>query len=164
MNQVGCVEIQYGIDYGDEEVLKKIGKNTSLQQIENAVIWTKKADMFAQSFFIFNCPGENEDTMENTYKLIQKIPVDGVEINLLTPYPGTILWDNMDKLNMRIVNHDFKYYTTKKYVIENMDFPRSKFVPAFKRLLKKLNLVPIAGYTPEIFNFLKKDIQLKTWG
>lgn len=164
MRRAGCVEVQYGIDYGDESVLKKLGKNTTLQEVEDAVRWAKKVDMFVQSFFIFNCPGENEETIENTYDLIQRVPVDGVEINLLTPYPGTILWDNMDKLDMRIVNHDFNYYTTKKYVIENMNFPRRKFVPVFKRLLKRLNLVPIPGYTPEIFNFLKKDIKLKTWG
>jgi anaerobic magnesium-protoporphyrin IX monomethyl ester cyclase len=163
MKKAGCIDVQYGIDYGDETVLRKLGKNTSISQIEDAVRWTKKLKIFVQSFFIFNCPGENEETMENTYNLIQKIPIDGVEINLLTPYPGTILWDNLDKLRMKIINQDFDYYTTKKYVVENMDFQQKKFVPNFKKILKRLNLKPIPGFIPEIFNFLKKDIELKTW-
>jgi hypothetical protein len=69
----------------------------------------------------------------------------------------------MDKYNMRIVNHDFNYYTTKKYVVENLNFPKKKFVPVFKKLLKHLNMTPVPGYTPEIYNFLKKDVKLNTW-
>lgn len=163
MKRAGCTSVQYGIDYGDEEVLRRLGKAISLESVDDAVRWAKKADLFVEAFFIFNCPGENEDTMENTFKLIQKTPIDAVEVNLLTPYPGTSLWDNMDKFRMRIVNRDFDYFTTKKYVMENLDFPRRKFVPAFRRLLKKMNLVSSPDYTPEIFNFMKKDIKLRAF-
>lgn len=163
MRKAGCIEVQYGIDYGDESVLRILGKNTSIQQVDDAVRWSKTSGLFVQSFFIFNCPGENEETIENTYNLIQKTPIDAVEINLLTPYPGTHLWDNLEKFNMKIVNHDFNYYNTKKYVIENLDFPKKKFVPTFKKLLKRLNMTPVPGYTPEIYNFLKKDVRLGAW-
>jgi anaerobic magnesium-protoporphyrin IX monomethyl ester cyclase len=163
MKRAGCASVQYGIDYGDEEVLRRLGKAISLESVDDAVRWAKKADLFVEAFFIFNCPGENEDTMENTFNLIQKTPVDAVEFNLLTPYPGTSLWDNMDKFRMRIVNRDFDYFTTKKYVMENLDFPRRKFVPAFRRLLKRMNLFSNPDYTPEIFDFLKKDIKLRAF-
>lgn len=163
MKRAGCVEVQYGIDYGDETVLRRLGKAISLENVDDAVRWAKKAGLFVVAFFIFNCPGEDEETMENTFKLIQKTPLDAVEVNLLTPYPGTFLWDNMDRFRMRIVNHDFDYFTTKKYVMENLDFPRRKFVPAFRRLLKRLNLVSSPGYTLEILNFLKKDIKLRAF-
>ena len=163
MKRAGCTEIQYGIDYGDETVLKRLGKAISLESVDDAVRWSKKAGLFVSAFFIFNCPGEDEETMENTFNLIQKTPIDAVEVNLLTPYPGTSLWDNMDRFRMKIVNRDFDYFTTKKYVMENLDFPRRKFVPAFRRLLKRMNLVSSPDYTPEIFNFLKKDIKLRAF-
>jgi radical SAM superfamily enzyme YgiQ (UPF0313 family) len=163
MKRAGCAEVQYGIDYGDEEVLRRLGKAISLESVDDAVRWSKKAGLFVSAFFIFNCPGEDEETMKNTFKLIQKTPIDAVEINLLTPYPGTSIWDNIDKFRMRIVNREFDYFTTKKYVMENLDFPRRKFVPAFRRLLKRMNLVSSPDYTPEIFNFLKKDIKLRAF-
>jgi len=47
--------------------------------------------------------------------------------------------------------------------MENLDFPRRKFVPAFRRLLKRMNLVSSPGYTLEILNFLKKDIKLRAF-
>jgi len=163
MKRAGCVEVQYGIDYGDETVLKRLGKAISLENVDDAVRWAKKAGLFVEAFFIFNCPGEDEETMENTFQLIQKTPIDAVEVNLLTPYPGTVLYENLDRFRMRIVNRDFDYFTTKKYVMENLDFPRRRFVPAFRRLLKRLNLVSGPDYTPEIFNFLKKDIRSRAF-
>jgi len=163
MRKAGCYEIQYGIDYGDENVLKNLGKDFSITAISDSVEWAKEARLTVDAFFIFNVPGEDEETMENTFKLIQRVPVDAVEVNLLTPYPGTALWANPESFGMKIIDRDFDYYTTKKYVMENLDFPKSKFVPAFKTLLKRLNLVPTPGYYPEIYDFLERDIKLPAW-
>jgi len=163
MREVGCRTVQFGIDYGDEEVLKKLSKNTSIDSISDAVNWAKKSDLMVEAFFIFNCPGENQDTMNNTFNLIQKLPIDALEINLLTPYPGTKLWSDSKQLGMKIIDKDFINYTTKKYVLENEYFPKNKFVPAFKDLLKRLNLHTPDGTIPEIFNFLEKEKKLKTW-
>lgn len=163
MREVGCRTVQFGIDYGDEEVLKKLSKNTSIESISDAVNWAKKSDLMVEAFFIFNCPGENQDTMNNTFNLIQKLPIDALEINLLTPYPGTKLWSDFKQLGMKIIDKNFSNYTTKKYVLENESFPKNKFVPAFKDLLKRLNLHTPDGAVPEIFNFLEKEKKLKTW-
>jgi radical SAM superfamily enzyme YgiQ (UPF0313 family) len=157
MRSAGCLEVQYGIEYGDEDVLARIGKRISLSNAVEAVKWAKDAGLFVESFFIFNCPGEDEDTMNRTYELIQKAPIDALEINLLTPYPGTALWENPEKYDMKVTNYDFDNYTTKKYVMENRSFPKRKFVPAFKKILKRLNLMPVPGYIPEIFNFLENE-------
>jgi len=163
MRMAGCREIQYGIDYGDEGVLKLLGKDVSIEEIDDAVRWAKRAGLFVGAFFIFNVPGEDEETMERTFNLIQRVPVDAVEVNLLTPYPGTPLWHRPGEFGMRIINFDFDYYTTKRYVMENLNFPKNRFVPAFKRLLRRLNLVPIPGYQPEIYDFLKRPPRIEVW-
>jgi radical SAM superfamily enzyme YgiQ (UPF0313 family) len=164
MRRAGCTEIQFGIEYGDEEILKRLGKDITLGTVGDAVRWAKKAGLFVGAFFNFNVPGEDQETMERTFDLIQKTPVDAIEVNLLTPYPGTALWEDPGRFGMRIINHDFDHYTTKKYVMENLHFPRERFIPAFKSLLKRLNLVPTAEYYPEIYDFLKRDIKLRAWG
>lgn len=164
MRRAGCTEIQFGIEYGDEVILKRLGKDITLGTVGDAVRWAKKAGLFVGAFFNFNVPGEDQETMERTFDLIQKTPVDAIEVNLLTPYPGTALWEDPGRFDMRIINQDFDYYTTKKYVMENLRFPRNKFVPAFRSLLKRLNLVPTAEYYPEIYDFLKRDIKPRAWG
>ena len=163
MKAAGCSEVHYGIDYGDEKVLRNLGKDISLGDINDAVKWAKEAGLFVGAFFIFNSPGENEETMENTFKLIQQVPIDAIEANLLTPYPGTSLWNSPQEYNMKIVDYDFDDYTTKKYVMENVLFPKDKFVPAFEALLRRLNLVSSQAAHPEIFDFLKKSKKLQPW-
>lgn len=169
MREAGCAEVDYGIDYGDEGILRNLGKEYSIGTVSDAVKWTKEAELFVAAFIIFNVPGESEDTMENTVNLIRKIPVDAVEVNLLTPYPGTQLWANPEKFGMKIIDYDFNNYTTKKYVIENLSFPQNKFVPAFKQLLEKLNLVPNPNqqdhyqHLYDIYDFLKKDASPPVW-
>jgi radical SAM superfamily enzyme YgiQ (UPF0313 family) len=163
MRDAGCVQVQYGIEYGDERVLGTLGKRISPTNAVDAVKWAKDEGLFVESFFIFNCPGEDEDTMNRTYELIQKAPIDALEINLLTPYPGTALWENPEKYDMKVTNYDFDNYTTKKYVMENRSFPKRKFVPAFKKILKRLNLVPVPGYIPEIFNFLENEEKIQVF-
>lgn len=163
MSMAGCREVQYGIDYGDEEVLKLLGKDISVAEIDDAVRWAKEAGLFVGGFFIFNVPGENEETMERTFNLIQRVPVDAIEVNLLTPYPGTPIWHRPGDFGMRIINFDFDYYTTKRYVMENINFPRSRFIPAFRRLLKRLNLIPVPGYQPEIYDFLERPPRIEVW-
>ncbi|NIM46294.1 MAG: hypothetical protein GTO54_11860 [Nitrososphaeria archaeon] len=64
---------------------------------------------------------------------------------------------------MRINDYNFDNYTTKKYVMENLNFPRKKFVPTFKTLLKRLNFVLTPNYYPEIFDFLKDSKKLQVW-
>jgi len=163
MSRAGCAEIQYGIDYGDEAILRKLGKDISIESIINAVDWAKKARLSVGAFFIFNVPGEDRSTIEKTFQLIKRIQPVPIEINLLTPYPGTAIWDNPEKFDMRITEKNFDYYTTKKYVMENINFKKNDFIPEFKSLLKRLNLVPTPGYYPEIYDFLKKDIKLTVW-
>ena len=157
MRNTGCVQVQFGIEYGDEKILKSIGKYMSLENASENIAKAKREGLFVESFFIFNCPGENEETMESTFNFIQKTPIDALEINLLTPYPGTMLWNNPERYGMKIIDYNFDNYTTKKYVMENRFFPKRKFVGAFRKILKRLNLVPISGYTPEIFDFLESE-------
>jgi len=163
MRRAGCADIQYGIDYGDEVILGKLGKDISIESIINAVDWAKEAGLSVGAFFIFNVPGENRETIEKTFQLIKRIQPVPIEINLLTPYPGTAIWDDPERFGMRITEKNFDYYTTKKYVMENINFKRNDFVPEFKSLLKRLNLIPAPGYYPEIYDFLKKDINLIVW-
>jgi radical SAM superfamily enzyme YgiQ (UPF0313 family) len=163
MREAGCIEVQYGIDYGDEDVLKKLGKEMSIDCINDAVKWAKEAGLFIGGFFIFDVPEENENTMENTFQLIQRLPIDAIEVNLLTPYPGTPLGTNPKSFDMKIIENNFDCYTTKKYVMENIQFPKDRFIPAFKTLLKRLNFIPTPGNRPEILDFLKKDVKIKLW-
>jgi anaerobic magnesium-protoporphyrin IX monomethyl ester cyclase len=109
MKRAGCWSISYGIETGDEEVMKFIGKNLTLDKIENAVRWTRKAGILSKGFFIMGHPIDTHDTIKKTINFALKIPLDDISVSMMTPFPGSKLYsiasqygefeDNWKKMN-----------------------------------------------------------------
>ncbi|MEX0812887.1 MAG: radical SAM protein [Chitinophagales bacterium] len=81
--------VEVGIETGDEEMLRKMGKGTNLKLIESACKAGKEAGVKIGSFFLFGQPNENKESLEKTVNLAVKINPDLPMFGLMTPYPGT---------------------------------------------------------------------------
>jgi len=92
MKKAGCWSISYGIETGDAEVLKFIGKNITLEQVEKAVRLTKKAGILSKGFFIMGHPTDTHDTIKKTIDFALRIPLDDISISMMTPFPGSKLY------------------------------------------------------------------------
>jgi anaerobic magnesium-protoporphyrin IX monomethyl ester cyclase len=109
MKRAGCWSISYGIETGDEEVMKFIGKNITLDKVEHAVRLTKKAGILSKGFFIIGHPIDTHDTIKKTIDFALKIPLDDISVSMMTPFPGSRLYkiasqygefeDNWRKMN-----------------------------------------------------------------
>lgn len=89
MKEAGCKYIAYGIDSGNDELLKKLKKNTTTEQSRNAVKWAKEAGIKVFASCILGNPYETNETVEQTVKLILELDPDFAAFSLLTPFPGT---------------------------------------------------------------------------
>ncbi len=89
MKEANCSTVGLGIETGDEEKLKKMGKGTSIPKIIEAIRIMKKVRLRFNTFFILGQPNETYESAKNTIdfavKLNPTIPVFG----LMVPYPGT---------------------------------------------------------------------------
>jgi radical SAM superfamily enzyme YgiQ (UPF0313 family) len=92
MKRAGCVGIYLGIESGNNEVLRKIRKQTTVEQARKAVSLIKKYDLWISGYFIFGFPFETEDQIFDTIDLIRKLDLDKVQYNFVVPYPGTELY------------------------------------------------------------------------
>lgn len=97
MKKAGCWQVWYGVESGNEEILKIIKKNTNKEQIRNAIKWTKKAGMDVGAFFIIGHPGETRATMEETIDLALSLPIDEFHCSFMTPLPGAELYKTWEK-------------------------------------------------------------------
>lgn len=72
MKAAGCCSINYGLESGDNSVLKSMRKGSTVEQIERALenIW--KADIHLQANFIFGDINETKETMTNTINFFNK--------------------------------------------------------------------------------------------
>jgi len=85
----GCWQIGFGIETGDQAILDKINKKTTLSQAENAVKAAKKAGISTFGFFILALDGETEESVKRTIEFAKKLPLDIAKFDICIPYPGT---------------------------------------------------------------------------
>ena len=129
MKKAGCIEVAYGIESGDQEVLDKIPKIILLEEIRKAVEYSKEAGIFTVGFFILGLRGDNEKTMQKTIDFAKEIGVDAAFFSILTPYPGTPLWQLIEKEGKFLINDfDDLHHSNGKMMFEHPDFPNPALV------------------------------------
>ncbi len=89
MKKSGCYKIMLGIESGNEEILKKIRKNITIQDILLACKIIKKNRIKLHAFFIIGFPWDTEETIQETIEVVKKIKSECLIYSIFTPYPGT---------------------------------------------------------------------------
>ena len=95
MKKAGCWMISYGIESGSPKMLKKMMKGITKKQVKDALSLTRKYGIVSKGFFMIGIPGETIDTIEETLSFIKVLPLDELNINFFTPFPGSKLFDEV---------------------------------------------------------------------
>lgn len=89
MGKAGCRLISWGIESGNEQILKHARKGAYPDKAERALRWAKKAGIMNWGYFIIGLPGETEETIRETIDFAKKLPLDIALFHVAAPYPGT---------------------------------------------------------------------------
>ena len=89
MGKAGNWLISWGIESGNEQILKHARKGAYPDKAKRALIWAKKAGIKNWGYFIIGLPGETEDTIRQTIDFSKKLPLDIALFHVAAPYPGT---------------------------------------------------------------------------
>lgn len=89
MKKAKCCSILYGIESGSQKILDMMKKGTSLEQIEKAIEWTKKAGIYSKGFFITGYFGETRETLSETLEYIKRLKADDISQHYFIPFPGS---------------------------------------------------------------------------
>ena len=101
MKKAGCDRIFFGIESGNERILKIIGKGFSLDQARRAVENSNSAGIKTGAFFILGYPGETDDTLLDTISFSTSLPLDYLSFTMPYPIPGTGLFEKLkDRLTL----------------------------------------------------------------
>jgi radical SAM superfamily enzyme YgiQ (UPF0313 family) len=107
----GCKVVSLGVESGNDEILKRVKKGTTVQLIRKAVDTIAKYDIEARGSFILGLPGETEETVEDTFKLIRELPLHRINVNICTPYPGTELFEQaLRNEGISLLSRDWKEF------------------------------------------------------
>jgi radical SAM superfamily enzyme YgiQ (UPF0313 family) len=89
MARAGCWMIAWGIESGDERMLRRMRKGTTLDQIRQALRWSQDARIMNWGYFIIGLPGETEASIRHTIDLAKELPLDLALFHIAAPHPGT---------------------------------------------------------------------------
>lgn len=91
MKRAGFLLVQFGVESGSAEILKKHGKRYAPEQVENAFAILAKHGIAAGAHFVLGLPGETPDTVEQTIALASRLPALYASFNVFSPRHGTPL-------------------------------------------------------------------------
>jgi anaerobic magnesium-protoporphyrin IX monomethyl ester cyclase len=89
MGKAGNWLISWGIESGNEQILKHARKGAYPDKAKRALVWAKKAGIKNWGYFIIGLPGETEETIRQTIDFSKSLPLDIALFHVAAPYPGT---------------------------------------------------------------------------
>ncbi len=89
MGRAGCWMISWGIESGNEAILKRAAKGADPKKARRALTWAKQAGIKNWGYFIIGLPGETVETIRQTIDFSKSLPLDLALFHIAAPYPGT---------------------------------------------------------------------------
>jgi anaerobic magnesium-protoporphyrin IX monomethyl ester cyclase len=99
MRDAGCVKVYFGLESGNDETLRLMGKRASVQEGIEAVHLFRKVGIETSGFFIVGYPGETEKSIDDTLALAASLPLDEISINVPYPLPGSPLFSRVGSID-----------------------------------------------------------------
>jgi anaerobic magnesium-protoporphyrin IX monomethyl ester cyclase len=119
MREVGFNYIAFGVDGGNNRMLKLNKKGETIEQIESAIKNSCELGFDVKIFVILGMPHETREDIEDSLRISQKYPIKRVILNNPIPYPGTELFDIV-KENNWFIKQPEEYLN---FITENEDIP-----------------------------------------
>ncbi|MCL6105865.1 MAG: B12-binding domain-containing radical SAM protein [Actinobacteria bacterium] len=106
MKRAGCWAILFGAESGVQKNLNTLRKGITLDQTRAAVAAAKKAGLKVYTPFIIGIPGETYEEALETVDFAIELDPHYANFHTMTPFPGTELYDNVEKYGVMSSNTD----------------------------------------------------------
>ncbi len=93
MHRAGCRRIYYGWESGSQRMLDVLKKDLTPEEIIEAAKMTRRAGIWAKVYLIVGNPGETQEDIEESEKVLRLAGPDLVRVSVFNPLVGTESWD-----------------------------------------------------------------------
>jgi anaerobic magnesium-protoporphyrin IX monomethyl ester cyclase len=155
MKKAGCQELAFGIESGDEGVLRDTTKGVTLDEIRTAARLCRKAGILFYGMAIIGLPGESRKSIENTIKFIKEIRPFYTQFCFSTPFPNTEVYHYYEE-NGLLLSKNWKEYSplSPVPVIRTKDLTREELVELRNIVYRRIVLDPV---------YLLSQVRLFDW-
>ncbi len=106
MKEVGFKRLGFGVEAGNNKVLKSIKKGETIEVIKKAIQEACDLGFFVSLFFIVGSPTETFSDVEDSIELAKAYPISHVNFFNLIPLPATELFNWVEKNKYFLVDPD----------------------------------------------------------
>ncbi len=110
MVEAGCTTVLFGVESFSQKVLDTIGKQYKVEDAKRALMWAREAGILSQVTLVLGLPGEDDETFNETLSFIKEFKPKAAWAFFLSPYPGTEIYTNPEKFDIKILNRTWDRY------------------------------------------------------
>ncbi|MEJ2099807.1 MAG: radical SAM protein [Desulfobacterales bacterium] len=110
MSQAGMRTIFLGVENVSTKNLAAAGKGNIVNASRKAVEMCHKYDMMVLAGLIFGFPDDEEEDIIENYRFLKSIKADTAYCQILTPYPKTVMRQNLIEQDLVTNMHDYRWY------------------------------------------------------
>lgn len=162
--EAGCWAILLGAESGVQKNLNTLRKGITLEQTRLAVQAAKDAGLKVLTPFIIGIPGETYEEALKTIEFACELDPDIANFHALTPFPGTEVYDNIEKYGAMSDDWtDFTYQgaafvpftLTRDDITSLRQIAFKRFYSRFRFLIKRLLSIRTVHDLTAAFNGMK---------
>ncbi len=142
MYKSGCRLVSIGVESGSQDMLDKMGKHITLDDVRRTVKVFKKAKIRIYNYFVIGLPWETEQTVEETIKFAIELDSDFISFYTATPLPGSRFYDYAEEHNL--FDKDTSFENAYYYPAVNTHYlSRERVFELHKSAIKRFYLRPL---------------------
>ena len=133
----GCIDWFIGFESVSQESLNGIKKtHNKVKDFKKLVKRLHDHGMTILGGLIFGFDDDTPDIFDLTLEKMYEFEIDALEINILTPYPGTPLFDRLDKEG-RILTRDWSKYNQVDVVFQPKNMSAEELIEGTRKTIKE---------------------------
>lgn len=107
LKRVRCPSIGLGVEHGNPEIFRQIGKGETLEEIERAAKLIKKHKISLCACFIIGLPGDSFEKTKDSIDFAKRLKPDHIYWNMITPFKGSRVreWYDEHGKVYSVINH-----------------------------------------------------------
>lgn len=138
MKESGCQSLFIGFESINSNSVKRVHKiQNEPDNYEIAVKEIHKRGIMINASFVFGLDGDTRETFKKTLDWIVENKIETVTSHILTPYPGTALYEKMRREN-RITTNDLSLYNTAHVVFKPANMSQQELYSGYIWLYKEV--------------------------